>query len=176
MIDIVPRSEAFEATRKSLAAESRLSALGPGPGGLPIRCRLPTGSPTCPMAFTEFGCGNQVVLSAEAILRNLQAVKQRNLVEANSKFESMDFSVEMETGTGKTYVYLRTLYELNVRYGFTKFVIVVPSVAIREGVLSSLRLTKEHFQALYGNWGVPKRGKDSRAATCREQGGAGFVG
>ncbi len=60
----------------------------------------------------------------------------------------MDFSVEMETGTGKTYVYLRTLYELNVRYGFTKFVIVVPSVAIREGVLSSLRLTREHSGAL----------------------------
>ncbi len=63
----------------------------------------------------------------------------------------MDFTVEMETGTGKTYVYLRTLYELNSRYGFTKFVIVVPSVAIREGVLSSIRLTKEHFQTLYGN-------------------------
>jgi len=103
------------------------------------------------LALTEFGCGNQVVLSPEAILRNLQAVQQRNLIENSDKLESMDFSVEMETGTGKTYVYLRTLYELNVRYGFTKFVIVVPSVAIREGVLSSLRLTREHFQALYGN-------------------------
>src|SRR5579863_7373803 len=103
------------------------------------------------LALTEFGCGNQVVLSPEAILRNLQAVQQRNLIENSDKLESMDFSVEMETGTGKTYVYLRTLYELNVRYGFTKFVIVVPSVAIREGVLSSLRLTREHFQALYGD-------------------------
>ncbi len=103
------------------------------------------------LALTEFGCGNQVVLSPEAILGNLQAVEQRNLIENSDKLESMDFSVEMETGTGKTYVYLRTLYELNVRYGFTKFVIVVPSVAIREGVLSSLRLTREHFQALYGN-------------------------
>jgi type III restriction enzyme len=57
----------------------------------------------------------------------------------------------METGTGKTYVYLRTLFELNARYGWKKFIIVVPSVAIREGVLNAIELTKEHFQSLYGN-------------------------
>jgi type III restriction enzyme len=57
----------------------------------------------------------------------------------------------METGTGKTYVYLRTLFELNARYGWKKFIIVVPSVAIREGVLNTIELTKEHFQSLYGN-------------------------
>ena len=61
----------------------------------------------------------------------------------------LDFSVEMETGTGKTYVYLRTIAELHLKYGFTKFVIVVPSVAIREGVLSSLGLLKEHIRDLY---------------------------
>lgn len=60
-----------------------------------------------------------------------------------------DFSVEMETGTGKTYVYLRTAIELYQKYGLSKFVIVVPSVAIREGVLSTLRMTKEHFQEVY---------------------------
>src|SRR5688572_25961460 len=59
----------------------------------------------------------------------------------------------METGTGKTYVYLRTIFELNKRYGFTKFVIVVPSVAIKEGVYKSLQITEEHFKGLYG--GVP---------------------
>jgi len=59
----------------------------------------------------------------------------------------------METGTGKTYVYLRTLFELNARYGWKKFIIVVPSVAIREGVLNTIELTKDHFQSLYG--GVP---------------------
>ena len=59
----------------------------------------------------------------------------------------------METGTGKTYVYLRTIFELNKRYGFTKFVIVVPSVAIKEGVYKSLQLTDDHFRALYA--GVP---------------------
>ena len=55
----------------------------------------------------------------------------------------------METGTGKTYVYLRTVYELNKRYGFTKFVIVVPSVAIKEGVYKTLQITDEHSRALY---------------------------
>jgi type III restriction enzyme len=57
----------------------------------------------------------------------------------------------METGTGKTYVYLRTVFELNKRYGFKKFIIVVPSIAIREGVLMSLEIMREHFQALYDN-------------------------
>src|SRR5205814_5363828 len=61
------------------------------------------------------------------------------------------FSVEMETGTGKTYVYLRTIFELSRRYGFQKFIIVVPSVAIREGVLKNIEITDEHFRALYNN-------------------------
>ena len=63
----------------------------------------------------------------------------------------MNFTVEMETGTGKTYVYLRSIYELNALYGFTKFVIVVPSVAINEGVATSIEMLREHFGALYGN-------------------------
>ena len=57
----------------------------------------------------------------------------------------------METGTGKTYVYLRTVFELNKRFGFTKFAIVVPSVAIKEGVYKSLQITEEHFRGLYAN-------------------------
>jgi len=64
---------------------------------------------------------------------------------------SPHFSVEMETGTGKTYVYLRTIFELSRRYGFRKFIIVVPSVAIREGVLKNIDITAEHFRALYNN-------------------------
>ena len=62
-----------------------------------------------------------------------------------------EFSVEMETGTGKTYVYLRTIFELSQRYSFQKFVVVVPSVAIRKGVLKNIEITKEHFRALYNN-------------------------
>jgi restriction endonuclease len=63
----------------------------------------------------------------------------------------MDFTVEMETGTGKTYVYLRTIFELNRLYGFTKFIIVVPSIAIKEGVHKSLQITADHFRELYEN-------------------------
>ena len=69
----------------------------------------------------------------------------------STSLASGDFTVEMETGTGKTYVYLRTIFELNRRYGFTKFVIVVPSVAIKEGVYKTLQITEEHFRGLYAN-------------------------
>jgi type III restriction enzyme len=62
--------------------------------------------------------------------------------------ESMNFTIEMETGTGKTYVYLRTIYELNQLYGFTKFMVVVPSLAIKEGVETSIRDMREHFGTL----------------------------
>ena len=70
---------------------------------------------------------------------------------ANQARPCPHFSVEMETGTGKTYVYLRTIFELSRRYGFQKFIIVVPSVAIREGVLKNIEITAEHFRALYNN-------------------------
>ena len=95
--------------------------------------------------------GNNLILSEEQILINLQGIQESNEVEKSTKLAGMHFSVEMETGTGKTYVYLRTIYELNKLYGFKKFVIVVPSVAIREGVLKNLEITHEHFQNLYDN-------------------------
>jgi type III restriction enzyme len=95
--------------------------------------------------------GNNLVLSEEQILKNLQAVQADNGIEVSEELDGMHFSVEMETGTGKTYVYLRTIYELFNQYGFKKFVIVVPSVAIREGVLKNLEITHEHFQNLYDN-------------------------
>ncbi len=97
------------------------------------------------------GVGNNLVLSEEQILENLKKIQEQNEVPVLDKLEGMHFSVEMETGTGKTYVYLRTIYELNKLYGFKKFVIVVPSVAIREGVLKNLEITHEHFQNLYDN-------------------------
>lgn len=97
------------------------------------------------------GIGNRLVLSKEQILANLQKVQQQNNIPCSITLENMHFSVEMETGTGKTYVYLRTIYELNKKYGFKKFVIVVPSVPIREGVLKNLKITYEHFQTLYDN-------------------------
>ena len=97
------------------------------------------------------GVGNHLALTDEQILVNLQKVQEQNEVPVSESLDGMHFSVEMETGTGKTYVYLRTIYELNSRYGFKKFVIVVPSVPIREGVLKNLQITHEHFQTLYDN-------------------------
>ena len=108
--------------------------------------------------YSDLGVGNSLMLPQSEILENLHKVQTRNnvpksrmLVEENAPYDFPNFSVEMETGTGKTYVYLRTIFELNKRYGFRKFIIVVPSVAIREGVTSSIRLMREHFRALYDN-------------------------
>src|SRR5690606_29901722 len=85
--------------------------------------------------------GNSLVLDRDLILANLQRVQDRNGLEVVPKLydDALDFDIEMETGTGKTYVYLRTIFDLAVRYSFTKFVILVPSVAIREGVSTSIR-------------------------------------
>lgn len=114
--------------------------------------------------FSELGLGNQLVLDNETILKNVQTIQTRTeLGYVSERLETLpakgvdgedrhyhNFSVEMETGTGKTYVYIRTVFELYQRYGFKKFIIVVPSIAIREGVLASIRITKEHFKTLYG--------------------------
>ena len=103
------------------------------------------------LAFAEsgLGIGNRLTLLDEEIRENLNDIQRRNGLSPSSSLDSGDFTVEMETGTGKTYVYLRTILELNKRYGFTKFVIVVPSIAIKEGVYKSLQITEEHFRALY---------------------------
>ncbi|MFZ4455469.1 MAG: DEAD/DEAH box helicase family protein [Bacteroidales bacterium] len=102
------------------------------------------------MSFIQ-GVSNNLILSEEQILTNLQHIQANNEISVSDRLNGMHFSVEMETGTGKTYVYLRTIYELNKLYGFKKFMIVVPSVAIREGVLKNLEITHEHFQTLYDN-------------------------
>lgn len=103
------------------------------------------------VVLTTRGVGNNLVLTDEQFLTNVHAVQERNDIERVSALQGREFSVEMETGTGKTYVYLRTIFELNKRYGFKKFIIVVPSVAVREGVLHSLENMREHFAALYDN-------------------------
>ena len=100
--------------------------------------------------LSENGFGNKLTLNEDQVWENIKTIQQRNEIKtANAEFQGMNFSIEMETGTGKTYVYLRTIYELQKLYGFKKFVIVVPSVAIREGVLKNLQITHEHFQSLY---------------------------
>src|SRR5258708_527438 len=117
---------------------------------------------------TELGVGNRLFLAEDSLLSNTRTVQAHNEIEvatptgplegwelfdgpANAPRVCPHFSVEMETGTGKTYVYLRTVFELSRRYGFKKFIIVVPSVAIREGVLKNIEITAEHFRALYDN-------------------------
>ncbi len=101
----------------------------------------------------DLGIGNRLTLLDEEVLSNLNGVQIRNGLAPSKTLSSGDFTVEMETGTGKTYVYVRTIFELNKRYGFTKFVIVVPSIAIKEGVYKALQITEEHFNSLYA--GVP---------------------
>jgi len=107
------------------------------------------------MSFAEndLGIGNRLTLLDDEIVKNLNDIQLRGGLPPSESLASGDFTVEMETGTGKTYVYLRTIFELNNRYGFNKFVIVVPSIAIKEGVYKSLQITEEHFKGLYA--GVP---------------------
>ena len=114
---------------------------------------------------------NRLDLTETELLANLQAIQQRNSITPDAELKCLEervetaagsqdarfynFSVEMETGTGKTYVYLRSALDLYQRYGLRKFVVVVPSIAIREGVIKSLQVTERHFRELYEN--VPYR-------------------
>jgi type III restriction enzyme len=115
---------------------------------------------------TELGVGNYLSLSDEDLTINARQIQSRNDIDISKKDSHLEawklfdvpancerlcphFSVEMETGTGKTYVYLRTMYELSKKYGFLKFVVVVPSLAIREGVIKNLEITSDHLNSIY---------------------------
>lgn len=106
------------------------------------------------MKQESVGWGNQQLvpqLHAGIILNNLIKVQRINQIEPSMELEGhYNLTVEMETGVGKTYTYIKTIYELNQRYGFSKFIVVVPSVAIREGVYKSFEITQEHFTEEYG--------------------------
>jgi type III restriction enzyme len=127
-------------------------------------CGLFHGQETCRTEFTvtrdaasgqmsllenDLGIGNRLTLLDDELLTNLHAIQLRHGLAPSPSLASGDFTVEMETGTGKTYVYLRTVFELNKRYGFTKFVIVVPSVAIKEGVYHTIETAAEHLKGLF---------------------------
>lgn len=104
----------------------------------------------------DLGIGNGMRISVNQLNENMHEVQKRgNLPLTDIEDDNLSFCIEMETGTGKTYVYTKTIFELNKLYGFTKFIIVVPSVAIREGVYKSFEITKEHFQNQYDH--VPYR-------------------
>ncbi len=136
--------------------------------------------------------GNNLTLDVAQIIENTHKIQEKNGIEKSEVKEGgfsipmtfpleisekslkhgMNFSIEMETGTGKTYVYLRTIHELHQCYGWKKFIIVVPSVAIREGVLKNLAITREHFADLYSKpemdyyvWDSKKTGQAREFAT-----------
>lgn len=90
-------------------------------------------------------------MNNQLILENLKKVQRENGIEPSKDLEGMyNLTIEMETGTGKTYTYIKTMYELNKYYGWSKFIVVVPSVAIREGVYKSFQITQDHFAEEYG--------------------------
>lgn len=96
----------------------------------------------------------EVVLSERQLLDNIHRIQADNNIHLSSevikKLGACQLDIEMETGTGKTYVYIKTMFELNKRYGWTKFIVVVPSIAIREGVKKSFDITQDHFMEQYG--------------------------
>lgn len=120
------------------------------------------------MLINQTGWANsEIHLREDDILKNLRGVQKEYKLVPNNRLETLTskvewddgskqkvtkpvFTVEMETGTGKTYTYIKTMYELNARYGWSKFIIVVPSIAIREGVLKSFQITSDHFKEEYG--------------------------
>lgn len=107
--------------------------------------------------MNDLGVGNALYIDLDTLDDNMHAVQRRGNLPITELTDNsgVQFCIEMETGTGKTYVYTKTIFELNRKYGFTKFIIVVPSVAIREGVYKSFEITKEHFGLQYDN--VPCR-------------------
>lgn len=101
--------------------------------------------------ISNMGFGNKLNLLQEELLENIRSVQLKNGLPQTECLESLNFTIEMETGTGKTYVYLKSIFELNKNYGFSKFIIVVPSIAIKEGVNKSIEMMDEHFKDLYEN-------------------------
>lgn len=109
------------------------------------------------MGFSEYDTGyknGDIVLSEEELLKNIHQIQTQNNIHLSSevikRLGACQLDIEMETGTGKTYVYIKTMFELNKRYGWTKFIVVVPSIAIREGVKKSFDITQDHFMEQYG--------------------------
>ena len=110
--------------------------------------------------FEEIGYRNSPIqITEQRILENIRKVQAaRNIHESTAierpkedRNRSYHLTIEMETGTGKTYTYIRTMYELHKKYGWSKYIVIVPSIAIREGVYKSFQLTQDHFQELYGH-------------------------
>ncbi|WP_238314377.1 DEAD/DEAH box helicase family protein [Segatella albensis] len=99
---------------------------------------------------------NDVELNAHQLLENIEKIQVENDIPQSKLLSKPDglgacsLDIEMETGTGKTYVYIKTMFEMNKRYGWSKFIVVVPSIAIREGVYKSFTMLEDHFMEQYG--------------------------
>uniref|UniRef100_UPI004024D931 DEAD/DEAH box helicase family protein n=1 Tax=Prevotella sp. TaxID=59823 RepID=UPI004024D931 len=109
------------------------------------------------IGFSGYDTGyknGEIVLSEDELLKNIHQIQTQNNIhlsnEVIKRLGACQLDIEMETGTGKTYVYVKTMFELNKRYGWTKFIVVVPSIAIREGVKKSFDITQDHFMEQYG--------------------------
>ena len=101
---------------------------------------------------------SSIQITESQLFENILGVQREHYLIENQKIDIVkganigyNFTIEMETGTGKTYTYIRTMYELNKKYGWSKFIIIVPSIAIREGVFKTFELTQDHFQEIYGH-------------------------
>jgi type III restriction enzyme len=101
---------------------------------------------------------SQIQITEERILNNIQEIQKQNDLHESQQIErpkgmksGYNLTIEMETGTGKTYTYIRTMYELHKHYGWSKFIVIVPSIAIREGAYKSFQITQEHFQEIYSH-------------------------
>lgn len=107
------------------------------------------------ISYEDIGYGNRLMLTDGKLLENVQQIQLANGLQPSTRNDvdrkHLDFTIEMETGTGKTYVYLRSIMELYEKYGFSKHIIVVPSIPIKEGVNKSLQITREHFKEHYNN-------------------------
>lgn len=109
--------------------------------------------------YEEIGYRNSpLVIGDVQVLKNIQEVQRANDLNESQQIQrpaglrsGYNLTIEMETGTGKTYTYIRTMFELHKHYGWSKFIIIVPSIAIREGVFKSFEVTQEHFQEIYGH-------------------------
>ena len=120
-----------------------------------VRYRVDPGRDAAPILYDDSGLRNTEIVPKLHLLENIQAVQKEGGLSLSktlvtSPAAPINLDVEMETGTGKTYVYIKTIMELHKRYGWSKYIIVVPSIAIREGVKKSLDITAEHFQQMYG--------------------------
>jgi type III restriction enzyme len=135
------------------AAKSVVDVFAGQPHQEGIRHQIDPGNDRQTTTFTpDIGFGNAPIrLSESTVLDNIRKIQQSEQLKPSDELHgTYNLTLEMETGTGKTYTYIKTMYELNKIYGWSKFIVVVPSVAIREGVFKSLEMTADHFADEYG--------------------------